>query len=85
MTYVAESASVFKRRHPRPRLASFDKFFWILVQEFWSDWKQTLMLAVKVGFIYSLSTPQEGSAIARLGHVLNGDRGGDARPLPVSQ
>ena len=30
-------------------------------------------LAEKVRFIYFLSTPQEGSAIARLGHVLTGD------------
>jgi len=30
-------------------------------------------LASKVRFIYFLSTPQEGAAIARLGHVLNGD------------
>lgn len=30
-------------------------------------------LAPKVRFIYFLSTPQEGSAIARLGHALNGD------------
>jgi putative transposase len=35
---------VFKRRHPRPRLASFDKFFWVLVQRFWSDWKQALII-----------------------------------------
>jgi pimeloyl-ACP methyl ester carboxylesterase len=30
-------------------------------------------LAPKVRFIYFLSTPQEGAAIARLGHALNGD------------
>lgn len=30
-------------------------------------------LAVKVRFIYFLSTPQEGAAIARLGHILTGD------------
>jgi len=30
-------------------------------------------LAAKVRFIYFLSTPQEGSQVARLGHILNGD------------
>src|SRR5712692_4793215 len=35
---------VLKRRHPRPRLATFDKFFWVLVQGFWSDWKQALII-----------------------------------------
>ena len=30
-------------------------------------------LASKVRYIYFLSTPQEGAAIARLGHALNGD------------
>ena len=30
-------------------------------------------LATKVRFIYFLSTPEEGSQVARLGHVINGD------------
>src|SRR5579864_3902544 len=33
-----------KRRHPRPRLAVFDKLFWVLARRFWSDWKQTLVI-----------------------------------------
>jgi putative transposase len=33
-----------KRRHPRPRLALFDKLFWVLARRFWSGWKQSLIV-----------------------------------------
>ncbi len=33
-----------KRKHPRPRLALFDKLFWVLVRKFWSGWKQALII-----------------------------------------
>src|SRR6267378_6642454 len=39
---LRQQLGVLKRRHPRPRLASFDKVFWILVRRFWSGWKQAL-------------------------------------------
>src|SRR5882762_4362767 len=39
---LRQQLGVLKRRHPRPRLASFDKLFWILVRRFWSRWKQAL-------------------------------------------
>ena len=35
---------VFKRRHPRPRLGSLDKFFWLTVRRIWSDWKNSLIV-----------------------------------------
>src|SRR6266853_4027761 len=33
-----------KRRRPRPRLAIFDKIFWVLARRFWSGWKQALIV-----------------------------------------
>src|SRR5262252_1410564 len=35
---------VLKRRHPRPRLILFDRFFWLLLRRCWSGWKQTLLV-----------------------------------------
>ena len=35
---------VLKRKHPKPRLAVFDKLFWVLVRRFWSGWKQALVV-----------------------------------------
>jgi hypothetical protein len=31
---------VLKRRHPRPKLDLFDRFFWPLLRRCWSGWKQ---------------------------------------------
>ena len=33
-----------KRRCPRPRLAIFEKIFWVLARRFWSGWKQALIV-----------------------------------------
>src|SRR5258708_25126300 len=33
-----------KRRRPKPRLAVFDKMFWVLARRFWSGWKQALIV-----------------------------------------
>jgi len=33
-----------KRRRPRPRLAVFDKVFWVLARRFWSGWKHALIV-----------------------------------------
>ena len=35
---------VLKRRHPRPRLSTFDKLFWVFTQRVWSGWKQSLII-----------------------------------------
>src|SRR5690348_6018650 len=32
------------RRRPKPRLAIFDKLFWVLARRFWSGWKQALII-----------------------------------------
>lgn len=41
---LRQQLAVLKRRHPRPRLAAFDKIFWVLAQRFWSDWKRALIM-----------------------------------------
>jgi transposase InsO family protein len=33
-----------KRRRPKPRLAVFDKMFWVLARRFWCGWKQALIV-----------------------------------------
>src|SRR6202049_1629700 len=41
---LRQQLAALKRRHPRPRLSAFDKFFWVLARRFWSGWKQTLIV-----------------------------------------
>ncbi len=41
---LRQQLAVLKRRHPRPRLAAFDKLFWVLAQRFWSNWKRALII-----------------------------------------
>ena len=41
---LRQQLAALKRRHPRPRLSAFDKFFWVLARKFWCGWKQTLIL-----------------------------------------
>src|SRR6266852_6582774 len=41
---IRQQLAVFKRRHPRPQLVAFDKFFWVLARRFWSGWKQALIV-----------------------------------------
>src|ERR1017187_9029464 len=36
--------TTFKRRHPKPRLGVLDKLFWVAARQFWSQWKQSLLL-----------------------------------------
>src|SRR5262252_7492031 len=35
---------LLKRRHPRPRLSVLDKLFWVVARQFWSGWKQSLIV-----------------------------------------
>ena len=35
---------VLKRKHPRPRLGSLDKLFWVLARRFWPRWIGMLVL-----------------------------------------
>jgi hypothetical protein len=41
---LRQQLAVLKRRHPRSRLAWFDKLFWVLARRFWSAWKETLLV-----------------------------------------
>src|SRR5713226_8578556 len=41
---LRQQLAALRRRHPRPRLASFDKLFWVFTRRFWSGWKQALMV-----------------------------------------
>jgi putative transposase len=41
---LRQQLAVLRRRHPRPSLGLFDKFFWVVVRRFWSEWKQALII-----------------------------------------
>jgi putative transposase len=41
---LRQQLAVYRRRHPRPKLAAFDKLFWVLARRFWSGWKRTLVI-----------------------------------------
>jgi hypothetical protein len=40
---LRQQLAVFKRRHPRPDIRSFDRFLWILARRFWTTWKEALI------------------------------------------
>ena len=41
---LRQQLSVFKRRHPRPKLTAADRLFWLLARRLWSSWKEALIL-----------------------------------------
>ena len=41
---LRQQLAVWKRKHTRPRLGIFDKFFWVFVRRFWSGWKQSFIV-----------------------------------------
>ena len=41
---LRQQLAALKRRHPRPRLAVFDRVFWVLARKFWCGWKQALII-----------------------------------------
>ena len=41
---LRQQLAVLKRRHPRPKLRPLDKLFWTLACQFWSAWKQALLV-----------------------------------------
>jgi hypothetical protein len=43
---LRQQLSVLKRRHPRPRLNWFDKLFWVIAHQYWSDWKEALIVVM---------------------------------------
>src|SRR3981189_897271 len=40
---LRQQLAALKRRDARPRLAVFDKLFWVMARRFWSGWKQELI------------------------------------------
>jgi putative transposase len=41
---LRQQLTVFQRRHPRPGIRPFDKFFWVLARRFWAGWKEALIV-----------------------------------------
>src|SRR6266550_652469 len=41
---LRQQLAALKRRDARPRLAVFDKLFWVMARRFWSGWKQALIV-----------------------------------------
>ena len=41
---LRQQLAVLKRRHPRPRLAPFDKLLWVVARRVWSGWQQGLII-----------------------------------------
>jgi hypothetical protein len=35
---------VLKRRHPQPKLGTFDRLFWVVAQRVWFGWRQSLII-----------------------------------------
>ena len=41
---LRQQLAVLTRKHPKTRLAVFDKLFWVLTRRFWLKWKQALFI-----------------------------------------
>ncbi len=41
---LRQQLAVLKRKHPRPKLAAFDKLFWTAASRSWSQWKRALIV-----------------------------------------
>jgi putative transposase len=41
---LREQPVVLKRRHPRPKLGTFDKLFWVFTRRVWPGWKRSLIM-----------------------------------------
>ena len=41
---LRQQLAIFKRRHPRPRLRSTDRLFWIWLSKIWTGWRETLII-----------------------------------------
>src|SRR6267143_4470998 len=41
---LRQQPAALKRKHAGPRLAVFDKLFWVMARRFWSGWKQALIV-----------------------------------------
>ncbi len=41
---LRQQLAVLKRRHSRPHLGLLEKLFWVAVRQFWSQWRQSLIV-----------------------------------------
>ena len=41
---LRQQLAVFKRKQSRPRLRSFDRFFWIAIRRLWTGWASALII-----------------------------------------
>jgi hypothetical protein len=40
---LRQQLAAIQRRHPRPQLGRLDKLFWVVIRQFWSQWKKALI------------------------------------------
>jgi len=41
---LRQQLAAIKRRHPRSQLGRLDKLFWVVIRQFWSQWKKALIV-----------------------------------------
>src|SRR3954447_17435521 len=41
---LRQQLAVYKRRQPRPKLNGFDRLFWVVVRQIWTNWSEALLL-----------------------------------------
>jgi transposase InsO family protein len=41
---LRQQLAVYKRKQPHPKLHRFDRLFWVVVRQVWSNWSQALIL-----------------------------------------
>jgi putative transposase len=41
---LRQQLMALQRRKPKPRLARFDRFFWVVISQVWPKWKQVLVV-----------------------------------------
>src|ERR1700730_8511214 len=41
---LRQQLAVLSRRHPRPRLTSVDRFFWVMLRRVWARWTDALII-----------------------------------------
>ena len=41
---LRQQLAVYKRRQPRPKLNRFDRLFWVIVRQIWTNWSEALIL-----------------------------------------
>ena len=45
---LRQQLTVLKRRRPQPALHLFDKLFWVAISQLWSQWEQSIIIAIIV-------------------------------------